>query len=82
LNAALDGSLNDAEYRKDPNFGFEFPIAVTGVDSKILNPREAWSNKAEYDKTAQALVQQFIDNFTQFESHVDKGVRSAAPIAA
>ncbi|MCC6478509.1 MAG: phosphoenolpyruvate carboxykinase, partial [Sphingomonadaceae bacterium] len=28
LNAALDGSLNNAEFRKDPNFGFEFPIAV------------------------------------------------------
>ncbi len=82
LNAALDGSLNDAEFRKDPNFGFEFPVAVPGVDSGILNPREAWADKAEYDVTAKHLVQQFIDNFAQFADHVDEGVRQSAPNAA
>ncbi len=82
LNAALDGSLNDATFRKDPNFGFEFPIAVAGVDSSILDPREAWVDKAEYDVTARNLVQQFIDNFAQFEDHVDEGVRQSAPKAA
>ena len=30
LNAALDGSLKKAEFRKDPNFGFEVPLAVPG----------------------------------------------------
>jgi len=82
LNAALDGSLNNAEFRKDPNFGFEFPVAVAGVDSAILDPREAWVDKADYDATAQNLVQQFIDNFAQFEDHVDEGVRQSAPKAA
>jgi phosphoenolpyruvate carboxykinase (ATP) len=82
LNAALDGSLNNAEFRKDPNFGFEFPVSVPGVDSAILDPREAWVDKAEYDATARNLVQQFIDNFAQFEDHVDEGVRQAAPKAA
>ena len=72
----------DAEFRKDPNFGFEFPVAVAGVDSKILDPREAWEDKALYDATAQKLVQQFIDNFAQFEQHVDAGVIEAAPKAA
>ena len=82
LNAALDGSLNNAEFHKDPNFGFEFPVAVPGVDSAILDPREAWVDKDEYDATAQNLVQQFIDNFAQFADHVDEGVRQSAPKAA
>jgi phosphoenolpyruvate carboxykinase (ATP) len=82
LNAALDGSLNDAEFRKDPNFGFDVPVAVEGVDSAILDPRETWSDKEEYDRTAQKLVQLFVDNFAQFEAHVDQGVRDAAPQAA
>lgn len=82
LNAALDGSLKDAEFRTDPNFGFQVPVAVPGVDSMILDPRSTWADKAEYDATAQRLVQQFIDNFEQFESHVDEGVRQAAPKAA
>lgn len=82
LNAALDGSLNNAEFRKDPNFGFEFPVAVAGVDSAILDPRAAWDDKSDYDATARGLVQQFIDNFEQFAEHVDEGVRQAAPQAA
>jgi phosphoenolpyruvate carboxykinase (ATP) len=82
LNAALDGSLKNAEFRTDPNFGFQVPVAVPGVDSKILDPRETWADKAAYDAKAQALVQMFINNFAQFAEHVDEGVRQAAPKAA
>jgi phosphoenolpyruvate carboxykinase (ATP) len=82
LNAALDGSLNNAEFRKDPNFGFDVPVAVDGVDSAILDPRATWADKAAYDATAQKLVRQFIDNFAQFADHVDEGVLRSAPKAA
>ncbi len=82
LNAALDGSLNDAEFRKDPNFGFDVPVSVPGVDAGILDPRSTWADKDEYDRTAQKLVQLFVDNFAQFEAHVDESVRKAAPQAA
>jgi phosphoenolpyruvate carboxykinase (ATP) len=80
LNAALDGSLNDAEFRTDPNFGFDVPVSVEGVDSGILDPRTTWADKNEYDRTAQKLVGLFIDNFAEFEAYVDEGVRQAAPI--
>jgi phosphoenolpyruvate carboxykinase (ATP) len=82
LNAALDGSLSQAEFRKDANFGFEVPVAVAGVDSGILDPRSTWADGSEYDATAKKLVGQFIDNFAQFADHVDDGVRQAAPKAA
>ncbi|MGE5953545.1 MAG: phosphoenolpyruvate carboxykinase [Qipengyuania vulgaris] len=82
LNAALDGSLNEAEFRKDPNFGFEVPVSVPGVDSTILDPRATWEDKDEYDRTATKLVQLFVDNFEPFAAHVDQGVRDAAPVAA
>ena len=82
LNAALDGSLNDAEFRIDPNFGFDVPVAVPGVDSAILDPRETWTDKAAYDDMAAKLVKLFIENFAAFEAHVDAGVRQAAPTAA
>ena len=82
LNAALDGSLNDAEFRTDPNFGFEVPIAVPGVDSTILDPRETWADKEAYDDQAAKLVKLFIDNFAPFEAHVDDGVKEAAPTAS
>ncbi|WP_119084661.1 phosphoenolpyruvate carboxykinase [Altererythrobacter sp. B11] len=82
LNAALDGSLNNAEFRVDPNFGFEVPVSVPGVDDAILDPRSTWADKEDYDRTAQKLMQLFIDNFAEFEAHVDEGVRRAAPQSA
>ena len=71
LNAALDGSLNDAEFRTDPNFGFKVPVSVPGVDPKILEPRTTWPDAAEYDATAAKLVHQFNETFAQVAEHVD-----------
>jgi len=82
LNAALDGSLNAATFKKDPNFGFEVPVEVAGVETRLLDPRGAWVDGEEYDKTAQALVQQFVENFAQFADHVDASVLASAPGAA
>ncbi|QIG80569.1 phosphoenolpyruvate carboxykinase [Stakelama tenebrarum] len=79
LNAALDGSLNSAEFRTDPNFGFKVPVSVPGVDSKILDPRETWADKGAYDQTAAKLVDLFNENFAEFADHVDESVRAAAP---
>ncbi|NJC33325.1 phosphoenolpyruvate carboxykinase (ATP) [Sphingomonas jejuensis] len=82
LNAALDGSLSRATFRTDPNFGFEVPVSVPGVEDRILDPRATWADGDAYDATARRLVEQFIANFAQFEEHVDDGVREAAPRAA
>ena len=79
LNAALDGSLNHAEFRKDPNFGFEVPVEVPGVDTAILDPRSTWADKADYDRAAAKLVDLFVANFAEFAPHVDEGVRQSGP---
>ncbi len=82
LNAALDGSLKNAEFRRDPFFGFAVPVDVPGVDATILDPRATWPDPAAYDEKARALVGMFVENFAQFEAHVEQGVREAAPRAA
>jgi phosphoenolpyruvate carboxykinase (ATP) len=79
LNAALDGSLRNVAFRTDPNFGFEVPVSVPGVDSAILNPRGTWADPADYDATAAKLVTLFTNNFARFADHVDQAVRDAAP---
>ncbi|MCR5857282.1 phosphoenolpyruvate carboxykinase [Mesorhizobium sp. J428] len=79
LTAALNASLKSAEFRTDPNFGFEVPVSVPEVDGSILDPRSTWADKAAYDRQARKLVGMFIDNFGKFESHVDQAVRGAAP---
>ncbi|MAP18103.1 MAG: phosphoenolpyruvate carboxykinase (ATP) [Aurantimonas sp.] len=82
LSAALDGSLKDAEFRADPNFGFQVPVAVEGVDTTILDPRATWTDKAAYDAQAARLVSMFRSNFAKFEDHVDVEVMQAAPAQA
>ena len=79
LSAALTGSLKSAEFRRDANFGFQVPVAVAGVDTRILDPRSTWSDGHAYDAQASKLVSMFITNFAKFESHVDGKVRDAAP---
>ena len=79
LAGALDGSLANAEMRVDPHFRFRVPVAVAGVDTKILNPRDTWADKAAYDAQAKKLVQMFRDNFKKFEAHVGPDVLQAAP---
>ena len=74
--------LGGLEFRKDPNFGFEVPVAVPGVDSAILDPRSTWADKDEYDRTAGKLVDLFCDNFAQFEEYVDDGVKQCQPQVA
>jgi phosphoenolpyruvate carboxykinase (ATP) len=82
LNAALDGSLNNAEFKKDPNFGFEVPVSVPGVDTALLDPRGAWADGEQYDQNARELVNKFVQNFAQFTDYVDQGVLESAPKAA
>ena len=79
LTAALNGSLRNAQFRTDKYFGFAVPTALEGVPSDILDPVNTWKDKAEFDKTARALVGMFQKNFEQFEKQVDADVRAAAP---
>ena len=81
LNAALDGSLNKATFRKDETFGFMVPTAVPGVDARILDPRSTWADPVAYDKQAAKLADMFVANFAKFESYVDESVRASAPKA-
>ncbi len=79
LAAALDGSLDEAVFRTDPNFGFEVPLAVDGVDASILDPRSTWADPSAYDAQAARLAAMFRDNFERFDDAVDVDVVDAGP---
>jgi phosphoenolpyruvate carboxykinase (ATP) len=66
INAILDGSLLDENYDNLPFFNLSIPKNVHGVDSKLLNPRNLWSNTNDWDESAKSLAQRFIDNFVKF----------------
>lgn len=78
LTAALEGSLENVQYRKDANFGFDVPVSVEGVPDILLDPRRTWDNSEAYDRQAKKLVTMFSENFAQYEEHIDDDVRSVA----
>jgi phosphoenolpyruvate carboxykinase (ATP) len=68
LNAALGGELDTVEMRVDPVFGLSVPVAVPGVDSRLLDPRSTWASAEAYDAEAQRLLGLFAKNYTKFET--------------
>ena len=76
LTAALDGSLSNSAFRKDPNFGFDVPVSVNGVPDILLDPRRTWDDAGAYDEMVRKLVGMFSDNFESFLEHIDSDVRA------
>lgn len=66
INGILDGSINHSEFEKLPLFDLAIPVALDGVDTYVLNPRNTWANKDEYDATAKKLAGMFIENFKKY----------------
>ena len=80
LTAALDGSLENATFRKDPNFGFEVPthVKATAVPDILLDPRRTWDDGDAYDAQAKKLIEMFAKNFEQYKAHIDDDVKAVA----
>jgi phosphoenolpyruvate carboxykinase (ATP) len=77
VHAALNGALELAEFVTEAAFGLSIPTACPGVPSELLNPRNAWADKAAYDAQARLLASKFVENFKRF--HVPDSVREAGP---
>jgi phosphoenolpyruvate carboxykinase (ATP) len=77
VNAAIEGALANVEFEADPAFGLTIPKSVPGVPSEFLHPRDAWKDKAAYDKTAADLAGRFAKNFEKFD--VPANIRAAGP---
>jgi phosphoenolpyruvate carboxykinase (ATP) len=78
VDTALDGLLDGVEFVTEPAFGLHIPVSCPGVPSEILNPRNAWADKAAYDVQAADLAARFEANFQQFD--VPDEVRAAGPV--
>ena len=76
LHAALAGGLDAVSFRTDELFGFDVPVEVPGVDSKLLDPRSTWGDPEAYDAKAKHLAEMFRDNFEKFDN---PGLAAAGP---
>ena len=77
IDAILDGSIEQAETKMLPIFNLEVPTALHDVNPAILDPRDTYADKAEWDAKAVDLAGRFIKNFERFTDN-DEGKRLIA----
>ena len=80
IDAILDGSLDNAEVATLPVFNVAIPLALPGVDAAILDPRNSYADRGEWESKATNLAGLFIDNFEQYtDTDGGKKLVSAGP---
>jgi len=80
VKAALEGKLKEVEYIKDEVFQILVPKEVSGVPSEILNPKNTWKDKEQYDIKANELAKKFEENFKRYKN-VPYEIVNAGPIS-
>jgi phosphoenolpyruvate carboxykinase (ATP) len=78
VTAALNGTLADVEYEKEPYFGLFVPKSCPNVDANLLNPINTWKDKEAYKTTAKKLASDFVKNFNKY-SDIDEKIKNAGP---
>lgn len=77
IDAILSDELKNVTTEKLPGLNVEIPLAISGVDARVLNPRNTWQDPAAYDAEARILIRKFQENFEKFD--VPAPIRDAGP---
>ncbi len=78
INAVLDGTINQSEFRTTKTFGMSVPNTLGDIDPKVLFPREAWADEMAFERARDGLAQMFIDNFKKYQTEDSEFDYSAA----
>ncbi|QDJ13279.1 phosphoenolpyruvate carboxykinase (ATP) [Mergibacter septicus] len=80
IDAILDGSIDKAPTKTIPVFNFKIPTALPNVDPMILDPRDTYAEKQEWQDRANDLADRFIKNFEKYTgTEAGKALVSAGP---
>ena len=80
IDAILDGAILKAPTKVLPIFNFTIPTELPGVDPKILDPRDTYTNPEEWTVKAKDLAERFIKNFKKYENNeAGKALVAAGP---
>ena len=67
VTAALNGTLDEVPYKANHIFRVNVPTQCPGVPDQILEPRDTWKDKDDYDRQAWELVHMFEQNYATLE---------------
>ncbi len=82
IDAILDGSIEKAEMQQLPIFNLAIPTALPGVDPAILDPRDTYADKAQWQTKAEDLAARFAKNFDKYTDNDEgKALVAAGPKA-
>jgi len=80
ITAILDGSIEGAPTKNLPIFNLEIPTELKGVATEILDPRDTYTNVADWDEKAKDLASRFINNFVKYTDNEEgKALVAAGP---
>lgn len=79
IRAAMYGALEGVTYKTHTVFGLAMPTACPNIPSEVLDPRETWSDKEAYDRSAENLARKFVENFKKFETFAGDDIMSGSP---
>ena len=79
VSSVLNGSIENSNFVHDERFNVEIPISIDNVPSEILEPKNTWENKNDYDEAANKLASMFIDNFNKKYPHMSVNIKNAGP---
>ena len=79
ITAALEGKLENVEYKNHEVFGLAMPTECDDVPSEILSPRNTWEDKSAYDLKANELAQAFNNNFDKYSDFANQEMLDSAP---
>ena len=66
IDSILDGSIEQVETKTIPVFNLAVPTSLPNVNSAILDPRDTYTDAAEWTTKATDLASRFIKNFAQY----------------
>ena len=66
IDAILSGDIEKAPTKEIPILHLTIPTELPGVDSKILDPRDTYNDKSEWEKKAKKQKKKYKDNFVKY----------------
>ncbi|NVK25809.1 MAG: phosphoenolpyruvate carboxykinase (ATP) [Gammaproteobacteria bacterium] len=80
IDAILDGSIESAPTKTIPIFNLEVPTALHDCDANILDPRDTYQDREQWQRKAESLAELFVENFQQFTDNEEgKSLVAAGP---